>query len=34
MLLTTLLVQHPDAAIDIVRQTPPWVAGVLAKADL
>ena len=30
MLLTTLLVQHPDAAIDIVRQTPPWVAGVLA----
>lgn len=29
MLLTTLLAQHPDAVIDIVRQTPPWVAGVL-----
>ena len=30
MLLTTLLAQHPDAVVDIVRHTPLWVAGVLA----
>ncbi|MFT3777185.1 MAG: hypothetical protein QM772_02715 [Ottowia sp.] len=30
MLLTDLLAQHPEALIDIVRRTPPWVAGVLA----
>ena len=30
MLLTQLLVQHPEAVIDIVRRTPPWVGGLLA----
>lgn len=30
MLLTTLLVQHPDAALDIVRGTPAWVGALLA----
>ena len=30
MLITTLLAQHPGAAVDIVRHTPLWVAGVLA----
>ena len=30
MLLTQLLAEHPDAAADIVRHTPLWVAGVLA----
>lgn len=30
MLLTTLLIQHPEAAFDIVRQTPPWVGALLA----
>ena len=29
MLLTTLLAQHPEAAADIVRHTPPWVGGLL-----
>lgn len=30
MLLTTLIAQHPEAITDIVRQTPPWVAGLFA----
>ena len=30
MLLTQLLAEHPEAAADIVRHTPLWVAGVLA----
>ena len=30
MLITTLLAEHPSAIVDIVRQTPLWVAGVLA----
>ncbi|WP_423454575.1 DUF6622 family protein [Ottowia sp. VDI28] len=30
MLLTTLLIQHPEAITDIVRQTPAWVGGLLA----
>lgn len=30
MLLTPLLAEHPEAAADIVRHTPLWVAGVLA----
>lgn len=30
MLLTQLLIQHPAAIVDIVRQTPTWVAGLLA----
>lgn len=30
MLLTQLLAQHPEAVVDIVRQTPPWVGGLLA----
>lgn len=30
MLLTQLLSQHPEAIIDIVRQTPAWVGGLLA----
>lgn len=30
MLLTQLLIQHPSAIVDIVRQTPIWVAGLLA----
>ncbi len=30
MLITTLLADHPSAILDIVRGTPPWVAGVLA----
>ena len=30
MLLTQLLTEHPEAAADIVRHTPLWVAGVLA----
>ena len=30
MLITTLLANHPGAVVDIVRQTPLWVAGVLA----
>lgn len=30
MLLTTLLSQHPEAALDIVRGTPAWVAALLA----
>ena len=30
MLLTTLLVQHPTAIVDVVRQTPLWVGGLAA----
>ncbi len=30
MLITTLLAEHPSAALDIVRHTPLWVAAVLA----
>lgn len=30
MLLTDLLIQHPEAITDIVRHTPPWVGGLLA----
>ncbi|WP_036595473.1 DUF6622 family protein [Ottowia thiooxydans] len=30
MLLTDLLIQHPEAIADIVRQTPVWVGGLLA----
>lgn len=30
MLLTTLLAQHPEAIVDIVRHTPAWVGGLLA----
>lgn len=30
MLLTQLLAEHPDAIVDIVRQTPLWVGGLLA----
>lgn len=30
MLITTLLSEHPSAIADIVRNTPLWVAGVLA----
>ena len=30
MLLTTLLSQHPEAALDIVRGTPAWVGALLA----
>lgn len=30
MLLTHLLAQHPEAIVDIVRQTPLWVGGLLA----
>ncbi len=30
MLLTQLLVEHPGAIVDIVRQTPLWVGGLLA----
>lgn len=30
MLLTTLLVQHPAAIVDVVRQTPLWVGGIAA----
>lgn len=29
MLLTQLLAQHPAAIVDIVRQTPAWVGGLL-----
>ena len=29
MLLTTLLAEHPSAIVDIVRQTPAWVAALL-----
>lgn len=30
MLLTDLLIQHPEAIADIIRQTPSWVGGLLA----
>ena len=30
MLLTTMLSQHPEAALDIVRGTPAWVGALLA----
>lgn len=30
MLLTQLLARHPDAIVDIVRQTPAWVGSLLA----
>ena len=30
MLLTTLLIERPAAIVDIVRQTPLWVGGLLA----
>lgn len=30
MLLTQLLARHPEAIVDIVRQTPAWVGGLLA----
>lgn len=30
MLLTQLLSHHPEAIVDIVRQTPAWVGGLLA----
>jgi len=30
MLLTQLLAQHPEAIVDIVRQTPAWVGALLA----
>ena len=30
MLLTQLLIQHPEAIIDIVRGTPAWVGALLA----
>ena len=29
-MLVTLLIEHPDAALDIVRRTPPWVWLLLA----
>lgn len=29
MLLTTLLAQHPEAVVEIVRRTPVWVGGLL-----
>ncbi|QTD43937.1 DUF6622 family protein [Ottowia testudinis] len=34
MLLPQLLAQHPEAAADIVRHTPLWVAGVLAGVTM
>lgn len=30
MLLTQLIIQHPSAIAEVVRHTPPWVAGLLA----